>query len=95
MNLLLGAALLLASSAATNEGIYTSYPIFGDSEPVRYSDKRVSVITDKGLVRELIVQCSKDREGIVVHDYISEVFCDSKNACHGSLVTAINRTCGN
>ncbi|MEO1151276.1 MAG: hypothetical protein AAFW83_09845 [Pseudomonadota bacterium] len=88
MNILVAAMMLLQT-----ENIYTSYPVFGDKEPGLYTDKRVNTVTDKGLVRELIVQCVNDQEGILVHDTIANEFCDSGNRCHARLSTAISRTC--
>jgi len=81
-------ALLLGSG-----DIYTSYPVFGDNEPSLYKDKRVNVVRDKGLVRELTVQCTPKLDGILIHDVISNQFCDSKNQCHSKLTTAIRKTC--
>lgn len=88
MSFLLATAMLLSSG-----DIYTSYPVFGDKEPGYYSDKRVNTVTDKGLVRELIVQCGRENEGILVHDVIGDVFCDSKDTCHSTLSAAIRGTC--
>ncbi len=90
---------LFYSPCLAQENIYTSYPAFGDEEPYSYNDKRIAAITEKGLVRELIIQCKKNKddtilEGIMVHDHINNVFCDSKNECHASLAQAINHTCG-
>ena len=79
--------LLLAASE-----IYTSYPVFGDEEPGHYANSRVHAVTDNGLMRELIVSCGRE-EGILVHDTVSDLFCDSKNKCHKSLTRAIASTC--
>ncbi len=84
---------LAFSASADNRDIYTAYPLLGDNEPFSYPDKRVSTVIEKGLVRELIIQCTKETEGIMVHDHISSVFCDSNNECHSTLRAAINATC--
>lgn len=81
------------TTPSQRNNIYTAQPIFGDQQPYSYNDRRVNTIIEKGLVRELIVQCSKEMEGIMVHDHISNVYCDSKNECHKSLSRAIDRTC--
>ena len=88
MNLLISAFLLVSSG-----DVYTAYPALGDKIQNTYQDQRVLTITDKGIVRELIVACSDGTEGIMVHDVVEDTFCDSKLTCHKSLGTAIAQTC--
>ncbi len=88
-------SFLIATLMMMGQGqdIYTSYPAFGDKDPFSYNNERVLAVTDKGLVRELIVQCTKQTEGIMFHDIASDTFCDSKNKCHKTLSRAISGTC--
>lgn len=87
----MGLTATLLALVASNE-IYTAYPVFGDTQPAYYSDRRVQVVTDKGPTRELIVSCGRD-ETIIIHDVADALFIDAKNTAHRSLNAAIARSC--
>ncbi len=88
MGMIAASLWLLASGE-----IYTSYPAFGDEIEEQYRNSRVEAVVDKGIVRELIIDCGSGAEGVMVHDVVGDVFCDSKDQCHEGLSTAIERTC--
>lgn len=83
--------LSVVAIAAAGE-IYTSYPGLGDEDHNGYNDKRIEVVADKGIVRELIVNCGNGA-GILNHDVIDNLFCDAQHRCSGSLQSAIKNTC--
>jgi len=87
MGILITTLCLIAS-----DEIYTAYPAFGDKEPAFYQDNRVKAVADKGITRELIVQC-RNGEGVMVHDVVNDIYVDSKNRDHNSLSAAIRGTC--
>ena len=80
------------------------YPGLGDdpaliSDDPQYKDERIEVITDNGLVREIVVRCSKQGPtgqgltGLVRHDLVEGAFLDAQWTAHKTLSKAIVKTC--
>lgn len=84
------AAVLLAAST------FTSYPAFGDGplrpQPLKPNHARVEVISDKGLIVEMIVACPKG-VAIVTFSKVERLYCAPDGACGRDLGDAVQRSC--
>ena len=93
MRTLLAAALLVSATAsAVQARDFRFYPGFLDR------DAFVEMVTDKGLIFEIVVRCerkgNKVRAGIITYSKHEGLFCDSRLRCTRDAGRAADNTCG-
>ena len=81
---------MTSAAAAAN---FSQYPGFTDP------DALVEMTTDKGLIIEVVLRCSrkpngKISSGIMTYSKVEKLFCSSKNRCFRDPVRAFDDTCG-
>ena len=76
----------LLSAAAIASNLFTLYP--GFTNPA--SD--IQMITDKGLVLEMVIAC-RPGEGIITFSKIDRAFCTPDARCFGDIDKAIGHLC--
>ena len=86
----LAAALFLASPASAAN--FTLYPGFTDP------DATIEMLTDKGLVVEIVVRCSRRASGqispgIMTYSKVERLYCSAKNRCFPNATRAYEDTC--
>ena len=90
--LIITAALLAGISSAAAQN-FSLYPGFTDR------DALVEMTTDKGLIVEVVLRCSrapsgKISSGIMTYSKIERLYCSSKNRCFKEAGRAFDDTCG-
>ncbi|MGH1419166.1 MAG: hypothetical protein ACRBCJ_09955 [Hyphomicrobiaceae bacterium] len=78
-------AVVMANSVTGN---FTRYPAYSGSG--YYSG--IEVITDRGLIAELIVRCSTD-VAILSYSKAEKLYCTPKDGCFDTLVVARRTAC--
>ncbi len=87
-------ATLIASSLATavQAADFRLYPGFRDRNAL------VEMTTDKGLIIEVVLRCSRDKQGrvkagIMTYSKVERLYCSSKNRCFRNSDDAADNTC--
>ncbi len=94
-NLILAAFLASTTTMAANPAQasnFSLYPGFIDR------DATVEMTTDKGLIIEIVLRCSRRpngqvRSGIMSYSKVERLFCSSKNRCFRNADRAFEDTC--
>jgi len=92
MRHLIIAALFAASTATAQAANFSLYPGFLDP------DGTIEMTTDKGLIIEIVLRCSRKpngqvKPGIMTYSKVEQLFCSSKNRCFRDAERAFNDTC--
>ncbi len=83
---LIVSTVFMASSVT---GDFTRYPAFtGDSE-----NSGIEVITERGLIAELIVRCSTD-VAVLSYSKVEKLYCTPKDGCFDTFIVARRKACG-
>jgi len=93
MRLLILSLSLLAGVSTATAANFSLYPGFTDR------DALVEMTTDKGLIMEVVLRCSrapsgKISSGIMTYSKIERLYCSSKNRCFKDAGDAFDDTCG-
>ncbi len=91
-------ALILATTiaiftTAVQASDFSLYPGFRDR------DSFVEMTTDKGLIVEIVLRCSRTAKGqvtagIMTYSKVERLYCSSRNRCTRDPIIAADDTCG-
>ncbi len=94
MRLLIASLALLASVTASSASTsnFSLYPGFLDR------DALIEMTTDKGLIVEIVLRCSRKSDGsvkagIMTFSKVERLYCSSKNRCFRAPERAFDDTC--
>ncbi len=93
MRLLIASLALFGSlTAASATSNFSLYPGFSDRNAL------VEMTTDKGLIVEIVLRCSRTKSGqvkagIMTFSKVEKLYCSSKNRCFSAPERAFDDTC--
>lgn len=82
-------ALLVATAISSS---FITYPGFNHPSNI------IEMITDKGLVQEIVLRCGRKPNGqisagIMSYSKIERLYCSSRNNCYTNAKKAVSETC--
>ena len=88
----LAAIMAMSAIGAASAANFSLYPGFRDRNAV------VEMTTDKGLIVEMVVRCSRNakgkvKAGIMTYSKVERLYCSSKNRCSRNADRAFEDTC--
>jgi len=92
MRLLIASLIFAGSVTSATAANFSLYPGFQDR------DALVEMTTDKGLIVEIVLRCSrapsgKISSGIMTYSKIERLYCSSKHRCFSKVEPAFADTC--